>query len=91
MRVFLLLPRANGSASRDGTDGEDIQSQFRMANRRMRVLQLDRGLLHVETPLGIVNVRAGLTDLSGRKVDSVWVIPDRGVVRNGQANTRLLD
>jgi hypothetical protein len=52
-------------------------------------------LLHVETPNGIVNVRAGLSDHLGREVDSVEVLPDRytgerKVVVRGLSNTRLV-
>ena len=48
------------------------------------------GLLHVETPLGVISLRAGLADLSGRPVDSVQVMPDDNAVRDGLANTRLI-
>ena len=52
-------------------------------------------VIHVETPLGIVNIRVCLTDMRGRSVDSVQVIPDhyageRKVVRRGPHNTRLV-
>ncbi len=43
--------------------------------RSARRATLRRGLLHVETPLGIVNIRAGLADAEGRPVDSVEIIP----------------
>jgi hypothetical protein len=33
-------------------------------------------LIHIETPLGIINIRPGLTDATGRRVDSVEVIPN---------------
>ena len=51
--------------------------------------------LHIETPLGIVNIRVGLSDMRGRLVDSVEVIPSNGagdpkVIRCGYANTRLI-
>jgi hypothetical protein len=62
----------------------------------MKVAVHGDGLLHVETPLGIVNIRAGLSDRRGRRVDSIEVIPsnssgERKVVRRGFANTRLLE
>ncbi len=64
------------------------RSVWSMANvRRMRH---DRGSLHVETPLGVVSIRAGLADLSGTPVDSVQVMPDDTAVRDGLANTRLI-
>lgn len=51
--------------------------------------------LHVETPLGVINIRCGLSDMKGRKIDSVTVIPDEyadelKVVRRGLHNTRLV-
>lgn len=64
--------------------------------RRHKSVTLKAGeLLHVETPNGIVNVRAGLSDRLGREVDSVEVIPDRfagerKVVVSGRSNTRLI-
>lgn len=62
----------------------------------MRSVTVKAGeLLHVETPNGIVNVRAGLSDRLGREVDSVEVIPDRyagerKVIVSGYSNTRLV-
>jgi len=52
--------------------------------------------LHIETPLGIVNIRVGLSDRRGRRVDSIEVIASNGcgdpkVVRRGYANTRLVE
>lgn len=51
--------------------------------------------LHVETPLGIVNIRCGLSDLKGRNVESIEVIPSnysgkKKVIRSGYGNTRLI-
>ncbi len=63
----------------------------------MELIVLDKGgFLHIETPLGIVNVRAGEIDNRGRRVDSVQVIPDeyvgeKKIVRKGLANTRLVE
>lgn len=53
-------------------------------------------LLHVETPLGIVNIRIGLRDATGRRVDSVEVIPNAyagepEVVVDGCRNTRMVE
>tara|TARA_R100001082_G_scaffold30763_1_gene15464 strand:- start:1124 stop:1333 length:210 start_codon:yes stop_codon:yes gene_type:complete len=52
-------------------------------------------LLHIETPLGIINIRVGLTDRLGRSVDSIEVIPSNyagqnKVKRSGLSNTRLI-
>lgn len=52
--------------------------------------------LHVETPLGIVNIRIGLRDADGRRVDSIEVIPNQyvgepEVTLNGLSNTRLIE
>jgi hypothetical protein len=33
-------------------------------------------LLHVETPLGIVNIYVGLTDTEGRRVERIEIIPN---------------
>jgi len=62
----------------------------------MKSITLHAGqLLHVETPNGIVNIRAGLSDAIGREVDSIEVIPDRyagerRVVVSGRRNTRMI-
>lgn len=61
----------------------------------MKTISLRSGLLHVETPLGIVNITAGLADRKGRAVDSIEVLPTAGagelkVVRRGLANTRFI-
>jgi len=60
----------------------------------MRAIVHRRGCLHVETPLGIVNIRVGLADRRGRLVDSIEVIPDHAgeakIARRGFANTRLV-
>lgn len=53
-------------------------------------------LLHVETPLGIVNITVGLSDSRGRRVESIQVIPANGsgdpkVIRRGYSNTRLIE
>jgi len=54
-----------------------------------------RGLLHIETPLGLINIRVGLMDSQGRIVESIEVIPDKfagenKIVRRGCYNTRLI-
>lgn len=62
----------------------------------MKTISLREGqALHVETPNGIVNIRAGLHDRLGREVDSIETIPsnysgERAVRRFGVANTRLV-
>jgi hypothetical protein len=45
-------------------------------------------IVHVETPLGIVNIRVGLSDAKGRAVDAVEIIPcnyvgEKMVIRKG--------
>lgn len=52
--------------------------------------------LHVETPLGVVNIRVGLSDKRGRAVDSIEVLPkcyagEPKVVLHGRHNTRLVE
>ena len=64
--------------------------------RDMRIIVLRKNCLHVETPLGIVNIRVGLQDLKGRRVESVEVIAPRlsgelKIVRRGRCNTRLVE
>lgn len=55
--------------------------------RRRKDITLRSGeLLHVETPNGIVNIYAGLTDRKGRTVDAVTFIPDNYA---GEAPVRL--
>ena len=62
----------------------------------MKTIFLKDGRLHVETPLGVINIRVGLTDCTGRRVDSITVTPDettgdRKIVRRGYYNTRLVE
>ena len=62
----------------------------------MKSVNIKSGMLHVETPLGIVNITVGLTDMNGRRVDSVQVIPDRAIgekkiIRRGYHNTRMIE
>jgi len=40
-------------------------------------------LLHVETDLGIVNIRVGLTDAQGRRVEAITILQDEESVRPG--------
>ena len=61
----------------------------------MRSISLNKGLLHVETPLGVVNIRVGLHDFKGREVDSIEVIApkyagENKIKRSGYSNTRLI-
>lgn len=62
----------------------------------MKVVTLSHGMLHVETPLGIVNIRVDLTDRHGRRVVSVEVLEsvfagEAKVMRRGYVNTRLIE
>lgn len=61
----------------------------------MRRIAHKTGLLHIETPNGIVNIRAGLRDSQGRSVDSIEILPDAyegepAVTLDGYANSRLV-
>lgn len=52
-------------------------------------------LLHIETDLGIINIRVGLTDMDGREVESISFKPDNyagevPVVLDGYSNTRFI-
>lgn len=61
-----------------------------------RIVWKDRNnVLHIETPLGIVNIRVGLRDSIGREVDSIEILennsaPERRSVRRGSINVRLV-
>lgn len=52
------------------------------SERNTRVITIDPNgrrktrLLHVETPLGIVNIWVGLTDIKGRRVERVDMLPN---------------
>lgn len=48
-----------------------------MAAKGMKSIAHNSGVLHVETPLGIINIRAGLADTQGRRVVAIETIPDR--------------
>jgi len=63
--------------------------------RSMKTVNLKHGMLHVETPNGIVNIRVGLKDFKGRDVDSIETIPDdyageNKVLLRGLPDTRLI-
>lgn len=63
---------------------------------KQKTVVLEKGRLHVETPLGIVNITVGLSDRHGRRVESIEVIPNsyaghKKVTRSGRANTRLIE
>ncbi|MFH0908902.1 MAG: hypothetical protein V1929_09075 [bacterium] len=52
-------------------------------------------ILHVETPLGVVNIQVGLHDAQGREVVSISVCPQHfagepKVMLRGWSNTRLV-
>jgi hypothetical protein len=62
----------------------------------MKTMSIKNGLLHVETPLGVINIRVGLVDSTGRRVDSVTVTPDeisngKKIIRRGYYNTRMIE
>lgn len=62
----------------------------------MKAVKLNKNLMHVETELGIVNIRTGLRDRRGRRVESIQVLPSgddphKKVVRWGKHNTRLVE
>jgi hypothetical protein len=52
--------------------------------------------LHIETPLGIVNIRTDMHDFQGRRVESISFVPNRyagepEVAVDGHMNTRLVE
>ena len=53
-------------------------------------------VLHIETPLGIVNIRVGLEDSSGQRVEAIEIIPNNfagepKVEVDGARHTRLIE
>ena len=45
--------------------------------REMKSVVHRKGVLHVETPLGIVNIYVGLTDIRGRRIEAITLNPNR--------------
>lgn len=43
----------------------------------MRTIRHRSGILHVETPEGIINIHVGLSDVHGHSVTAVAAIPDQ--------------
>ena len=64
-----------------------------MRRQRRKTVQAIAGgsVIHVETPLGVVNIRAGLLDDKGRRVDAIEILPDHGKARDGQCNVRIVE
>ena len=64
--------------------------------KNIYLLNKNKQTLHIETPLGIINITTNLHDIQGRKVDSIEVIPnsdysgEHKVTRRGLGNTRLV-
>jgi hypothetical protein len=53
-------------------------------------------LLHIETDLGIINIRVGLIDTEGRRVESIEIIRNNyagepKVTLDGYTNSRLIE
>jgi hypothetical protein len=53
-------------------------------------------LLHIETDLGIINIRVGLTDTEDRRVESIEIIRNNyagepKVILDGYTNSRLIE
>ena len=69
-----------------------------MNKNKTKRIELNPGeKAHIETPLGIVNISTGLSDIKGRQVDSIQIIPDKhigekAIMRkpNRAANVRLV-
>ena len=62
----------------------------------MKTMSLKIWLLYVETALGVINIRVGLVDMNGRRVDSITVTPDekagdKKIIRRGYYNTRMVE
>lgn len=49
------------------------------------------GVFHIETPLGIVNIRPNLEDRFGRQIDSIEIMADQGIHADPKVhNVRLI-
>ena len=48
-------------------------------------------VLHIETPLGIINIRPAIQDPEGHPVDSIEILADNGITLDGYTNNRLID
>lgn len=62
----------------------------------MKTIILRKGILHVETPLGIVNIRVNLSNNQGERVDSIECLPNNyagepKVRLDGYSNTRMIE
>jgi len=62
----------------------------------MKRISLKSGVLHIETPLGIVNITVGLRDERGARVESISTIPNNyagecKVSLDGYSNTRFIE
>ena len=51
----------------------------------------DNTILHIELPLGIVNIRPGLQNVDDHPVHSIEILPNEGIRIDGNINTRLVD
>ena len=63
--------------------------------KRMTWKNTEKGL-QIETPLGVVSIRVGLTDWEGRRVETIEIAPNNfagqpKVVVEGQLLTRLIE
>jgi hypothetical protein len=47
-------------------------------------------VLHIETDLGIINIRPHLHNMEGQAVVSVEILTDAGVTLDGYINSRLI-
>lgn len=59
----------------------------------MKTIRHRKDILHVETPLGIVNIYVGLSDRLGRRVEYVETIPNRyaGEPRVRRVGSRMIE
>lgn len=51
----------------------------------------DNTILHIETPLGIINIRPALRNADGHPVDSIEILASDGITLDGYTNSRLID
>lgn len=64
-----------------------------MSKKRLIMIRWldDNTVLHLETPLGIINIRPGPQNVDDYPVDSIEILPDEGIEIDGHINTRLID
>lgn len=58
----------------------------RQGMQSVSIAHWKKGILHIETPLGIINIHVGLANVAGSDVESVVMIPSASL--DPKANVR---